>query len=171
MNINRNKKDLNTYVQAVENTNPSHGNTYEKLLNSSIIIAQSLGGQGNVSGMQLISAPKQYHVLQKFKNRKLTPYKGTHTNARMVYNKLGVETEDKPAFSMLDLAKAGDKETKTLLDAPVWLLKSPTTQTPTKSSVFNPYIIDSEGKMHINWDDILIQHKYGGKMEKTIKRK
>ena len=165
MNIDRNKEDLNTYVQAVENTNPSYKGTYEKLLNSSIITSQSLRGQGNVSGLQLISAPKQYHVLQKFRNRELTPYKGTHTNAKMVYDKLGIETEDQPAFSMLDLARAGDKETKTLLNAPVWLLKSPTSQVPTKSTVFNPYIIDSNGKMHINWDDILIQHKYGGKIK------
>lgn len=165
MNIDRNKKDLNTYVQAVENTNPSYKGTYEKLLNSSIITSQSLGGQGSVSGLQLISAPKQYHVLQKFRNRELTPYKGTHTNAKMVYDKLGLETEDIPANSMVDLSKAGDKQTKTLLDAPVWLLKSPTSQVPTKSTVFNPYIIDSNGKMHINWNDILIQHKYGGKIK------
>lgn len=164
-------KNGDTYVRGVEKINPSSAGVYEKLLGSSILTSQSLGGKGSISGMQLISAPKQYHVLQKFRNRELTPYKGTHTNAKMVYDKLRVETEDKPAFSMLDLSKAGDKETKTLLDAPVWRLKSPTFQTPTKSTVFNPYIIDSEGKMHINWNDILIQHRYGGKMEKINKRK
>lgn len=89
----------------------------------------------------------------------------TRVNAKMVYDKLGLETEDIPANSMLDLSKARDTQTKTLLDAPVWLLKSPTSQVPTKSTVFNPYIIDSNGKMHINWDDILIQHKYGGKIK------
>lgn len=35
----------------------------------------------------------------------------------------------------------------------VYLLKSPTYYTPTKSELFDPSIIDSNGVMHINWKD------------------
>ena len=57
------------------------------------------------------------------------------------------------ATSMLDLAKAGETQRKTLWNAPYWLLKSPTFHVPTKSTIFNPQIIDKFGKMHIDWNN------------------
>ena len=37
---------------------------------------------------------------------------------------------------------------------PVYLLKTGTYQTPTKSILFNPNIIDEKGTMHIDWNNL-----------------
>ena len=61
--------------------------------------------------------------------------------------------EETLAKSMLDLRRAGDKEIKTLFNQPFWLLRTPIKDTPVKSTLFDPTIIDRFGKMHIDWSD------------------
>ena len=121
--------------------------TYERALNSGIQSVQSLGYPYLVSGQTLESAPLQYHVLQKFKDRNVLNYNGIHNNSQMVRP----PQNSIPARSMLDLRRADSKVHKSLIHAPVWKLNSTEEFVPTKADVFDPSIIDSEGKMHIDW--------------------
>lgn len=42
---------------------------------------------------------------------------------------------------------------QTTFDNPIYLLKSETYYIPTKSTYFNPIIIDKNGQMHIDWNN------------------
>lgn len=157
-NNNATMEDINNLTEDRRKGIPAsvHG-VQERGLNAAINVAHSEGGEGVITGKQYESAPKQYHIAQKYHNRKQVGNNGFHSNTNMVeeYNNAHhiVNDEDEPATSMLDLANAGDRSRKTLLNAPVWLLKSPTFFTPTKATVFNPTIIDKLGKMHIDWSN------------------
>ena len=51
------------------------------------------------------------------------------------------------------MRRAGSGSFKILENAPVYRLNSPTFHVPTKSTAFNPTIIDNSGKMHIDWSN------------------
>lgn len=140
-----------------------HG-TYERLLNSGINVAHSNGIPGIISGETLLSAPKTYHVLQKFRNRiKLGNY-GSHSNENLFFEahpefdpkqlteeELASLEKNAEVSTPLALVRAGDKEVKHLSTGPVYKVTSPTFHVPTRSVAFNPTIIDRFGKMHIDW--------------------
>lgn len=135
-----------------------HG-VYERGLNSAIDAAHSDALSGVVSGEELLSAPQQYHVLQKFRHRVKLSNDGSHSNESLVLSKRRKDNKDfklrktKEATSMLDLRKAGNTIYKTFYNGPVYRLESPTFHVPTKSTAFNPTIIDRFGKMHIDWNN------------------
>lgn len=159
-------QNSNTMIDDIHNmtenvrrgVSPTAHGVQERGLNAAINVAKSEGGEGVITGREYLSAPKQYHVAQKFHDRKKISDTGIHTNTNMVDERraaLGLSDDysDTPATSMLDLARANDKTRKTLLNAPVWLLKSATSHVPSKATIFNPSIIDRFGKMHIDWSD------------------
>ena len=51
------------------------------------------------------------------------------------------------------MRKAGTGSYKILNNGPVYRLNSPTFHVPTKSTALDPTIIDSSGKMHIDWSN------------------
>ena len=127
--------------------NVVHG-VYERGLNSAINVAHSRGSMGIVSGEELESAPKTYHILQKFKDRKHLGNYGTHTNVNTVST---ISEKPDKATSLLDMKRSDTH--KILENAPVYELRTPTFHVMTKSTAFNPSIIDRFGKMHINTND------------------
>ncbi len=151
------------YIDAVEGKYPGSG-TYERLLNGGIELSKIEKTKGVVSGESLKSAPKTYHINQKIKDREPYYLKGIHDNLRMVYDRLGYEPIPTPAKNMLELRRASDKEAKVLKDAPVWILKSPTYEIPIKSEIFDPSIIDTNGNMIIDWNNLNPYYKKGGKL-------
>lgn len=155
------RPDRNTSMDMVQNLsrNPLTGEqtvhgVYKRGLNAAINTAQSEGGRGVVSGKLLISAPRQYPVIQQFKGRKVLGWDATHTNTNLVPNVYEAGASGvKDAESMLELRRAGKSTAKSLSNAPYWLLPNATEHIPTKSVLFNPTIIDKFGKMHIDWND------------------
>lgn len=158
-NSNTLMEDVNNMTENVTGgVSPAVHGVQERGLNAAINVAKSEGGEGVVTGRNYQSAPKQYHVVQKYKDRESLPNNGFHTNTNMVTESRAASGQqddwnEELATSMLDLARAGDKTRKSLFNAPVWLLKSPTYHVPTKATVFDPSIIDNTGKMHIDWSD------------------
>lgn len=148
-----------------ESDNPAD-HVFERALNSSINLARTLGGDGVVSGKQYLSAPKQYHTVQKFRDREVVGNTGSHTNLYM--NPQDSALRMIPSMStlrkMLAMRRAGDAYWASADNMPMWLLKSPTFSTPTKSNLFDPTIIDATGKMNIDWSDFDVLRKYGGKI-------
>lgn len=144
-------------------------NPISSIVNGTFDIRNHLGGKAGVRRIML--EPNQLNIsnttaytwkpgygYQKIISEPSTAYFGDPTQNFLKFTgnpKLGKETAANSTFYGSE---------KNLVEE-LKLLKSPTSQVPTKSTVFNPYIIDSNGKMHINWDDILIQHKYGGKIK------
>lgn len=102
----------------------------EQLYNATIQAAKSKGLKGVESG-ETLKSPEitANHVLPKYKDKKLVGRWGNYQWSR--HNPDMVDAED----------------------SPVWLLTKPTYQTPVKSRLFNPKIIDSLGKMHIDWSN------------------
>ena len=138
-----------------------HG-VQERALNAAIKVAKQESGEGVVTGEWWLSAPKQQHVVQKYHDRQVVGNTGQHTNSNMVEERINADIrkglpvtgeEETLAKSMLDLRRAGDKEIKTLFNQPFWLLRTPIKDTPVKSTLFDPTIIDRFGKMHIDWSD------------------
>lgn len=166
--------DGTAYMENVVNytrnsDNPLRG-VQERSLNSAINISNSVGGDGVVTGREYLSAPRQYHVVQKFRDRKvLDNVFGEHSNTNMVTDykkKYGLydDYSESVASSILDLARAGEHERKVLFNAPVWKLSTPTFNTPTKSILFDPSIINNEGRMIIDWRDPNIFRSFGGQL-------
>jgi len=124
-------------------------------LNSAIAVAQSEGGEGVFSGNQLQSAPKQYPAIFEHPERQVVG-QGFHTNEKMVpvgeYGMFGGLSGPKEAKSVEELWANGDKSPMQLLPAPVWKLTKQSFSAPTKSYSFNPLIVDSNGKMHVDWN-------------------
>ena len=56
-------------------TNTVHG-VYERGLNGAIQVAKENGGNGVISGEELISANTQYPILRRFKEREVISHKG-----------------------------------------------------------------------------------------------
>ena len=125
----------------------------ERGLNSSINLANTFGGEGVVSGKQYLSASRQYPVVQKFRDRVVIGNTGDHNNLNM--NSSWLHIEQIPEMStmrkMLSMRRAGSNYPAVAQNMPIWLLKKPTFLTQTKSNLFDPAIIDSSGKMNIEW--------------------
>lgn len=51
------------------------------------------------------------------------------------------------------MTKLVSKKHNNYISIPIYLLKSGTYYTPTKSAYFNPTIIDENGQMHIDWNN------------------
>lgn len=155
-NSNATIDDIHNLTESIRNGIPAsvHG-VQERGLNAAINVTKSEGGEGVITGRDYQSAPKQYGVVQKYHDRQKVSDDGIHSNTNMVteYNNAhGIVNDDEElATSMLDLKRAGNKIRKYLYNAPVYLLKTPTSYVPTKASIFNPSIIDKFGKMHIDW--------------------
>lgn len=148
--------DRNVYsIGNVYNLNKGAGRVYQRGLNSAIQTAHSNSLEGILSGEDLISAPKTYHILQPFKNRVQFGNYGIHSNINMFSS-----GTPRPAKSILDLART--KERAILTDAPVWKITQGTEIVPTKSELFNPNILDENGIMQINWNNPNIYFKNGG---------
>lgn len=115
----------------------------ERLYNAAIMAAKSKGLSGIESGETLLSPEITVnHVLPKYTNKSLVGNWGQYQWSR--HNPNLQTTENNP----------------------VYLLTTPTYNTPTKSLLFDPTIIDTSGKMHINWLDpnifkFLIPISYG----------
>ena len=144
--------DGNTHISMTSNTtqgkdNPV-GQVFERALNSSINLAKSFGGEGVVSGKQYLSAPRQYSVIKKYGNKEVIGNTGQHTNQNMV--KKG-PLIGKHVSTMEDIMEASDKYVARADNMPIWLLRNPSFPVPTKSNLFDPTIIDSSGKMNIEW--------------------
>ena len=145
-------EDGNAHITQTRNLtrgedNPIKG-VYERGLNASISIGRHHGGEGVVSGKMLASAPKQYHVLQKFKDRVNLGNTGRHVNYMMFPPG---SLPGKEVSSLLEMRRAGSAFPAYGSDMPTWLLKKPTSDIPMKSNLFDPSIIDSFGRMHIDW--------------------
>lgn len=151
-------EDIVNYTRNLEDA--VHG-VQERGLNSAIYTSNSIGGDGVITGEIYLSAPKQYHVAQKFKDRRVVGNTGQHSNFNMVRDRVKKEGSydtgmEYPASSMLELARAGDDQRKILMNAPFWKLGTPTYHVPTKSTLFDPRNIDNEGNMIIDWDNPFI---------------
>lgn len=165
--------DITNYTR--NTANPVKG-VQERGLNSAINISKSVGGNGVITGREYQSAPRQYHVVQKFKDRNVIGHDGIHYNSNMVNdyeNRMGLPNtydeyiipQDKETWKgMLELARAGERRRKALYGAPVWKLGTPTFNTPTKSILFDPTIIDNEGRMIVDWDNSNIFRRFGGRL-------
>lgn len=98
----------------------------ERLTNSAIDVAKQQGYEGVVSGEVLLSPERTTRMYPKYKHKRVLDYNGRYHwqnhNPGMV--------ED---------------------TGPVYMLEEPTFKTITKSQVFDPTIINKEGKMRINW--------------------
>lgn len=118
----------------------------ERMTNSAIQVNKSLNGKGVVSGETLLSPEKTSKMYPKYKNKELLGNFG-----EWQWNKHNPNMQN-------------------VSNGPVYLLKTGTYQTPTKSILFNPNIIDEKGTMHIDWKFIdysnnvtythNIKHKY-----------
>lgn len=102
----------------------------ERMTNSAIQVNKSLNGKGVVSGETLLSPEKTSKMYPKYKDKKLLGNFG-----EWQWNK------HNPNMQNVD-------------NGPVYLLKTGTYQTPTKSILFNPNIIDGKGTMHIDWNNL-----------------
>lgn len=165
--------DITNYTR--NTANPVKG-VQERGLNSAINVSKSVGGNGVITGREYQSAPRQYHVVQKFKDRNVIGHDGIHYNSNMVNDyeyRMGLPNtydeyiipQDKETWKgMLELARAGERRRKALYGAPVWKLGTPTFNTPTKSILFDPTIIDNEGRMIVDWDNSNIFRRFGGRL-------
>lgn len=129
-------------------------------LNAAIAVAKSEGKNGVISGNYLQSAPKQYPAIFEHPERIVVSNKGLHTNENIVppgeYGMFGGWEGPAEATSVEELWANGDKTAMQLSNAPVWQLTKQSSPTPTKSDVFDPTIIDENGKMHTDWGSINI---------------
>lgn len=147
--------DGNVHIEMTRNLtqrtkDPVH-KVEERGLNSAINLAHTFGGEGAVSGRQYLSAPRQYPVVQKFRDREVISNTGDHNNWNMVFGS-GTRIPQMSTFrKLLAMRRAGDEHRAIADNMPVWLLKEPTFPTPTKSNLFDPTIIDASGKMNIEW--------------------
>lgn len=102
----------------------------ERMTNSAIQVNKSLDGKGVVSGETLMSPEKTSRMYPKYKDKELLGNFG-----EWQWN------NHNPAMQNIN-------------DGSVYLLKTETFQTPTKSILFNPNIIDDKGIMHIDWNNL-----------------
>ena len=102
----------------------------ERMTNSAIQVNKSLNGKGVVSGETLLSPEKTSKMYPKYKDKELLGNFG-----EWQWNKHNSNMQN-------------------VNNGPVYLLKTGTYQTPTKSILFNPNIIDEKGTMHIDWDNL-----------------
>lgn len=121
-------------ISMVENSTQVHPEQYneiqhgiqERLTNSAIDVAKQQGYEGVVSGEALLSPEKTIKMYPKYKHKRLLDENGRYH-----------WQDHNPGMAEQN--------------GPVYMLEQPTYETITKSQVFNPRIIDKNGKMKINW--------------------
>ena len=121
-------------VSMVENSTQIHPEQYneiqhgiqERLTNSAIDVAKQQEYEGVVSGEVLLSPERTIKMYPKYKYKRLLD-----ENGRYHWENHNPEM----------LEQSGS----------VYMLEKPTYETITKSQIFDPRIIDRNGKMKINW--------------------
>lgn len=140
--------------------NPNIHKVEERGLNSAIQLSNQTGLKGVVTGEDLKSAPKTYKVWEHFPEKELYSTTGDHSNANMVEEalksgKIQQSPDIDKDFLIDDISQMkGDSKRLLLNNAPVYkLIKPSSLPTKTKSTIFDPNIIDKTGKMNIDWND------------------
>lgn len=131
MDIIPNKKG-EFYVGGVKNIDElkKEGKVYERGLNSAINLSNQTTKGGVISGWDLKSANKTYKVWDKFEKEKPISYLGEHSNENII-------GEQYNNFNNY-----------------VYKLNKPSSlETRTKSAIFNPNILDENGKMKVDWNN------------------
>ena len=121
-------------IGMVENSTQTHPELYntpikgiqERLTNSAIDVSKQQGYKGVVSGETLLSPEKTTRLYPKYKYKRLLDQ-----NGRYHWENHNPEMSEQ--------------------SGPVYMLEKPTYKTITKSQIFDPRIIDKNGKMKINW--------------------
>ena len=98
----------------------------EQLYNASISVSDQLGKNGIISGGNLLQPEKTVKVLDKFTDKKQIGNNGLWH---------------------------WDNGNAATLNNPVYMLNIPTYETPVKSVVFNPNIINHRGQIKTNWNN------------------
>lgn len=140
--------------------NPNIHKVEERGLNSAIQLSNQSGLNGVITGSDLKSAPKTYKVWEHFPEKELYSTTGVHSNSNMVEEALkSGKIQQSPDIDKDVLINnisqmKGDSKRLLLNNAPVYKLTKPSSlPTITKSTVFDPNIIDKAGKMNIDWND------------------
>lgn len=145
------KENGNAYIENTENvsSNPNIHKVEERGLNSAILFANQTGLNGVISGRQLLSAPKTYKVWKHFPEKESINNNGMHQNVNMV-------SENAPLKFVTEVDDMVGNSENTLYYpfGNVFRLKRPSSlETKTKSVIFDPSIIDNNGKMNIDWNN------------------
>lgn len=98
----------------------------ERLTNSAIQVAKQQGYDGVISGESLLSPEKTVNMYKKYKYKKILDYNGKYN-----WQNHNINLQQQLG--------------------PVYLIEQPSYKTIVKSKVFDPKIIDQNGKMKINW--------------------
>lgn len=140
--------------------NPNIHKVEERGLNSAIQLSNQSGLNGVITGSDLKSAPKTYKVWEHFPEKELIGNYGDHSNANMVEEalksgKIQQSPDIDKDFLIDDISQMkGDSKRLLLNNAPVYRLTKPSNlPTKTKSTIFDPNVIDKTGKMNIDWND------------------
>ena len=136
------------YTENVSN-NPNIHKVEERGLNSAIQFANQTGLNGVISGKQLLSAPKTYKVWEHIPEKEIISNRGMHQNANMI-------PEDAPMRFITEAEEmvGNSKESLYYPFGSIYRLKKPSSlETKTKSTIFDPTIIDNNGKMRIDWNN------------------
>lgn len=134
LSIGNGKEDDYIHALNIDNLLPDKERKVSiDLYNSAITYSrQNAKSTGVVSG-EILSSPEQtYSNWKYFKRKKLLKNTGHHSFNSGKYVK-----------------KNGNEEVIT--NGPVYLLEKETKNTPTKSILFDPDIVDAEGKFHSDW--------------------
>ncbi|MCE8990090.1 glucosaminidase domain-containing protein [Bacteroides ovatus] len=142
-------------------TVPNVHKVEERALNSAIQLAQQTGRNGVRTGQELNSAPKTYNVWKHFNGKELVGNYGVHSNTNMINEavqagklKNSLELDEEVLINSIDQMKGDASRRLLLLNGPVYrLTKQSDLPTKTKSVLFDPKIIDSSGKMHVDWSN------------------
>ena len=145
------KENGDAYIENTENVsnNPNIHKVEERGLNSAILLANQTGLNGVISGRQLLSAPKTYKVWKHFPEKELINNNGMHQNINMV-------SENAPLKFVTEVDDmVGNSENALYYPfGNVFRLSKPSSlETKTKSVIFDPSIIDNNGKMNIDWNN------------------
>lgn len=122
---------------------------------------QPMLSQDNRTGQELNSAPKTYSVWKHFKDKELIGNHGVHSNTNMIDEavqagklKNSLELDEEVLINNIEQMKGDANRRLLFLNGPVYkLTKQSGLPTKTKSVLFDPKIIDSSGKMHVDWSN------------------
>lgn len=138
------------YIDNTENVskNPEIHKVEERGLNSAIQFANQTGLNGVISGKMLLSAPKTYNVWKHFPEKEMIGNRGMHQNTNMV-------PQNAPMRFITEVEEmTGGSEELLYPYGNIYRLKKPSSlETKTKSTIFDPTIIDNNGKMKIDWNN------------------
>ena len=142
-------------------TIPNVHKVEERALNSAIQLAQQTGRKGVKTGQELNSPPKTYNVWKHFNDKELIGNYGVHSNTNMISEavqagklKNSLELDEEVLINSIEQMKGDANRRLLFLNGPVYrLTKQSDLPTKTKSVLFDPKIIDSFGKMHVDWNN------------------